>query len=79
VAEAGLRRRFGVLLDAFQTQLWPLPVVGVTLALVLGVALPVVDARIDDGLSTTSKAYLFGGDPTRPGQSSVPWSARWSP
>jgi len=63
MAEAGLRRRFSVLLDAFQTQLWPFPVVGVTLALVLGVALPVVDARIDDSLPTTIKAYLFGGGP----------------
>lgn len=61
MADSGLRRRSSVLLDAFQTQLWPLPVVGVTLALVLGVALPVADARIDDSLPTTFKAYLFGG------------------
>lgn len=76
MAEAGLRRRFSVLLDAFQTQLWPLPVVGVTLALVFGVALPVADARIDDSLPMTSKAYLFGGGPDAARSVSVPWPAR---
>jgi len=63
MADTARRRRFGVLLDAFETQLWPFPVVGVVLALMLGVALPVVDARIDDGLPATIRTYLFGGGP----------------
>ncbi len=44
-----------------RTQLWPLPVAGVVGAVVLGVVLPRLDARLDDGLSASASSYLFGG------------------
>ncbi len=45
--------------DALTTQVWPLPTLGVALAVVLGVALPQLDAVtvLPDGLT----GYLFGG------------------
>ncbi len=63
VAETGLRRRYSGLRDLFQTQLWPVPVVGVVLALILGIVLPLVDVRIDDHVPEPVKAHLFGGGP----------------
>lgn len=54
-------RRLSVLSDTARTQLWPLPSLGIVLAVALGVALPRLDARIDDRLSDTVKTYLFSG------------------
>ena len=47
--------------DAVSTQLWPLPTLGVVLAVVAGVLLPVVDAAVDGSLSPTARAALFAG------------------
>ncbi|MEP6979184.1 MAG: DUF2254 domain-containing protein [Nakamurella sp.] len=47
--------------DAFRTRLWPVPTLGVFVALVAGVLLPELDAAIDGDLSDTVSAYLFGG------------------
>lgn len=47
--------------DGLRTQLWPTPTLGVVLALGLGVGLPRLDARIDDGLPNSVSLYLFGG------------------
>ena len=45
-----------------RTQLWPLPVAGVVLAVVAGVLLPRLDAYVDEGLPSWLAALLFGGD-----------------
>ena len=45
-----------------RTQLWPLPVAGVVLAVVAGVLLPRLDAYVDEGLPPWLAALLFGGD-----------------
>jgi uncharacterized membrane protein len=49
--------------DALRTQLWPLPALAVVLAVVLGVALPTLDAEVDDRLPQGVAALLFGGGP----------------
>lgn len=54
-------RRRRVLADAFRTQLWPLPATAVVVALAAGVALPRLDAHLDDGLPDAVSGYLFGG------------------
>lgn len=48
--------------DTARTQLWPLPVTGVVLAVVAGVWLPHLDAYVDEGLGSWLTALLFGGD-----------------
>ncbi|MGI8882098.1 MAG: DUF2254 domain-containing protein [Jatrophihabitans sp.] len=48
--------------DAVRTELWPLPTVGVIVALGLGVGLPRLDRRVDAHLPSWSTQYLFGGD-----------------
>ena len=45
-----------------RAQFWPVPVVGVVLALVLGVEMPRLDSRVDGSLGPSLSAYLFGGD-----------------
>lgn len=57
----GSRGGWSVLRDAVRTQLWPIPAVGIGLAVVLGVLLPQLDARVDDGLPAAVTDYLFGG------------------
>lgn len=47
--------------DAVRTQLWPIPVLGVATALILGIALPLFDEYVDDALPGWLSAYLFGG------------------
>ena len=54
-------RRLRVLADAFRTQLWPLPATAAVVALVAGVALPRLDAHVDDGWPDPVPAYLFSG------------------
>ena len=48
--------------ETVRTQLWPLPVAGVVLAVVAGVLLPRLDAYVDEGLPPWLAALLFGGD-----------------
>ncbi|OPX09910.1 DUF2254 domain-containing protein [Mycobacterium sp. AT1] len=48
--------------DTVRSQLWPLPVAGIVLAIVAAVALPHLDARVDDQLPAWLSALLFGGD-----------------
>lgn len=55
--------RLNGLREGVRTQLWPLPALGVLLAVGLGVALPRLDARVDDDLPPSVTAYLFGGGP----------------
>lgn len=47
--------------DALRTQLWPMPVFGVSAAVAAGVALPRLDARLEDELPTWLTTYLFDG------------------
>lgn len=49
--------------DAVRTQLWPLPVVGATVALILGIMLPRVDRSVDGSLPSWLHSVLFSGDP----------------
>ncbi|CAN5467045.1 DUF2254 domain-containing protein [soil metagenome] len=48
--------------DTVRTQLWPLPVAGIVIAVAAGVAFPHVDARVDAGLPLWLTGLLFGGD-----------------
>ncbi|RAL30840.1 DUF2254 domain-containing protein [Rhodococcus sp. AQ5-07] len=57
-----LNRYFASARDATRTKLWPLPVVGVLLAVAAGVSLPYLDAYVDAGLPSWSTAITFGGD-----------------
>ena len=49
--------------DAARTQLWPLPTLGVLLAVALGIALPRLDLALGDGIPTAITDYLFTGGP----------------
>ena len=50
-----------MLRDAVRTQLWPIPAIGIGLAVLAGVLLPQLDARVDDNLPPAVTNYLFGG------------------
>lgn len=47
--------------DTLRAQLWPLPTLGVVLAVAAGVGLPRLDARIQHDIPFWLKDYLFGG------------------
>lgn len=49
--------------DTARTQLWPVPAAGTLLAVLAGVALPVVDSAVDGTFPPWASAVLFGGDP----------------
>ncbi|MFG3441576.1 DUF2254 domain-containing protein [Nonomuraea sp. NPDC047897] len=55
------RRLFSA--DLWRTRLWPFPVLGLVVALLLGVALPLLDASVADDLPWTVSTLLFGGGP----------------
>jgi uncharacterized membrane protein len=59
----GLRRWWSAVVDAWRSQLWPVPALAVTLAVLLGTFLPVLDAHIDGSLPDAVTAYLFSGGP----------------
>jgi uncharacterized membrane protein len=44
------------------TRLWPVPAIAVVAALLLGLAVSTLDARVDDHLSDQATTWLFGGD-----------------
>ena len=50
-------------LDALRTQLWPLPVLAVAFAVILGVALPALDSAVDGELPASVTVFLFSGGP----------------
>lgn len=58
-----LTARLDGLREGLRTQLWPLPALGVLLAVGLGVVLPRLDARVDEDLPPSVTDYLFGGGP----------------
>lgn len=47
--------------EAFKTQLWPLPTITVVLALLVGLGLPVLEAKLGD-LPRGLRSWVFGGD-----------------
>ena len=49
--------------DAVRTQLWPLPVFAVALAVILGSVVPALDAAVDGQLPESVAAFLFSGGP----------------
>ena len=48
--------------DSVRTQLWPLPLVAVLIALLAGVLLPRLDMHVDSSLPGWASDVLFGGD-----------------
>ena len=61
MSDRGLRGGLVVLRDKVRSDLWPLPVIGVVLALILGFWFPILDGQLDDSLPPTLKNLLFGG------------------
>ncbi|MHA7294216.1 DUF2254 domain-containing protein [Arthrobacter sp. HLT1-21] len=59
--QAGGRLRSAA--DALRTQLWPLPVFAVVVAIGLGIWLPMVDAAVGDNLPEGVSNLLIGGGP----------------
>ena len=49
--------------DGVRTQLWPLPVLGVVLAVVAGILVPLLDVRVDTHLGGLLDTLVFNGDP----------------
>ncbi|MBE4720319.1 DUF2254 domain-containing protein [Pseudarthrobacter sp. AB1] len=49
--------------DMLRTQLWPLPAAAVVVAVILGGALPALDAAVDDQLPEGVAVLLFSGGP----------------
>ncbi|AQS65813.1 DUF2254 domain-containing protein [Streptomyces pactum] len=48
--------------DTLRAQLWPLPTLGIVLAVVAGVGLPRMDKRIQHDVPAWLRDYLFGGN-----------------
>jgi uncharacterized membrane protein len=56
-------RRWAVMREAWRTQLWPIPALGVLTAAGLGIALPALDARVVGTFPDAVTGYLFSGGP----------------
>lgn len=50
------------MLDSLRTRLWPLPAIGVVVAVVVAIAFTKLDAAVDDDLPTNVSDLIFGGD-----------------
>lgn len=61
-SRAGTRRGLAPLADAVRTQLWPLPVTTVVLAIALGTGLIALDERARSTVPAAAQFLLFGGD-----------------
>ncbi len=57
-----VRSALGAVRDAVRAQLWPLPILGVTIAAVLGVLIPHLDTLLDSQLPGWLDAVVFSGD-----------------
>ena len=62
-ARPSLRNAWTRLTDSLRTELWPLPTIGVLVAVVSGVGLPYLEAGARGGMSDQVAVYLFGGGP----------------
>ncbi|WP_219815716.1 DUF2254 domain-containing protein [Arthrobacter sp. SX1312] len=49
--------------ESLRVQLWPVPLIAVIIALVLGQALPYLDRQLDDSMPPVVSGILFGGGP----------------
>lgn len=58
-----LRRAVQTVQDAVRTQLWPLPTLGVVLAVALGILVPLLDVTADAHLPAVLDTLVFNGDP----------------
>ena len=58
-----LRRALQTVQDGVRTQLWPLPILGVALAVAAGILVPLLDVRIDQQLPGVLDTLVFNGDP----------------
>ncbi|WP_099024191.1 DUF2254 domain-containing protein [Mycolicibacterium palauense] len=63
---SALASRSTLVLDVVRTRLWPVPAMGIAIAICAGVALPELDRALDDRLTATASDYtgsdyLFGG------------------
>lgn len=56
-------RRLAVFREAWRTQLWPIPALGVLAAAAFGVWLPAIDARVTGSFPDALTGYLFSGGP----------------
>lgn len=56
-----LRQRRTVFVDAWRSRLWPVPALGVVVAILAGIAIPELDGTLDTQMPPTVSAYLFGG------------------
>jgi uncharacterized membrane protein len=56
-----IRQRRTVFVDAWRSRLWPVPALGVIMAILAGVAIPELDGVLDTQMPPTLSAYLFGG------------------
>ena len=61
VAQGAVQRRISLIKNAVRTQLWPVPLMGIVLALALGVGLPQLDVALGENIPETLQDYLFGG------------------
>lgn len=59
----GFRRRWALIREAFNTRLWPIPLLTIIAAVIFGVLLPILDAKIDERLPDQVIALLFNGGP----------------
>lgn len=57
------KRQNGAFRESFRTQLWPLPVAGIIVAVLLGIGAPALDGAVDGSLPESVGTLLFGGGP----------------
>lgn len=58
-----VRRRWGTLVDTLRSELWPLPALGVAVAVLAATGLARLDEAVDADLPVGLKTLLFGGGP----------------
>ncbi len=56
-----VRRRIAVISDAIASRLWPVPLIAVIGAVLIGLALPELDRSVDASLADTVTAFIFSG------------------
>ena len=57
-----IRRATLAVRDAVRAQSWPLPTIGVVVAVALGVFIPLLDVAVDAQLTGLLNSVIFGGD-----------------
>ena len=58
-----LRRWSATVREAIAAELWPLPTISITIAVILGIVLPLVDRAVDSSLPAGFERLLFAGGP----------------